>query len=114
MYSDFPKKPKQTNKTKQKQKRINKEGRKGSGKKEMKEIGFSKHLMPTFWRGKEEGRSLVGDVFPRGLRTIVFCDVCPNPDRTMLRFEQTKEQSPLLCYYEGSDRICKLFLSEEL
>ena len=54
MYSDIPKKQKQTNKTKQKQKRINKEGRKGSGKKEMKEIGFSKHLMLTFGGAKKK------------------------------------------------------------
>ena len=43
----------------------------------------------------------MGTVFPWGLSRIVFCDVCPNPDRTMLRFEQTKKHSLLLCYYKG-------------
>ena len=48
--------------------------------------------------GGEEGRSMLRMVFVSGLRSIVICDVSPN--LSMLRFEQTKEHSPLLFYFK--------------
>ena len=37
-------------------------------------------------------------IFLSGLRSIVFCDV--SATLLMLRFEQTKEHSLLLCYFK--------------
>ena len=52
MHSDIQKKNRQT---KQKQKRINKGGRKGSGKKERKEeTGFSNDVMPQIGGGEKK------------------------------------------------------------
>ena len=41
---------------------------------------------------------MLGTVFLSGLKSIVFCEV--SPALTMLRFEQTKEHSLLLCYFK--------------
>ena len=80
-----------------KTKRINKGGRKGSVKKGREKPVF-RRCNDENWKGREEGRNLLGAVFPRILWRIVF--------------EQTKEHSPILCY--DNDRICKIFVSEEL
>ena len=77
---------------KQKQKRLNKGGRKGNGKKERNKSVFLKDVRPKIGRDREEGWSLMRTVFLRGLRRIVFWDVCPT--LTVLRFQQTKEIRP--------------------
>ena len=41
---------------------------------------------------------MLGTVFLSGLRNIVLCDV--SLTLSMLRFEQTQEHSPLLCYFK--------------
>ena len=58
--------------------------------------------MPKIGRDREEGWSLMGTIFLRGLSRIVFWDVCPT--LTVLRFQ----------HYYNDDRIFKLFVSEEL
>ena len=68
--------------------------------------------MPKICRDREEGWSLMGNIFLRGLRGIVFWDVCPT--LSVLCFQQTKESCPSNVIIRRNDHILKLFVSEEL